>query len=469
MNDLASMTRQADNSTSPAKLLPEVWANRLSVAVWFASATACLALCVYVILKVKYAGEDSWYPMNRALDFLHRPSTELVYQKLFFSEHVKFQYPPTGLLALDLLRWVGIRTPFGLNVINAGLLIVTGFVFARFSVQVLGEVRCFGVRVPVGPIAFLIALRFYPDSLAFQIGQAQVWLGLLFLLACGAILHEKRILAGCLIGLAGTVKPQFLPLGLLELSRKNWRFVAGLAAITLASLALSVTLYGWRTHLDYLNVLRFLSAHGEFQHMNQSIDGMLIRWIYDGPSLDRDPNGGIPQSAFPPYIAGAYLATIVSSLLMFAVPFLVRAKGNDRVSKLLEFSLASILFTMASPIAWVHHYNILLPAYVIALKAVFERWQGLRQWATLALLAVSIVLTGYAWVAANDPTVTSQNLLQSHLFFGAILLVGILLVELSTPLQGYDRKELGHQSDLRGGKALPQSGTERIEATKSIR
>jgi Glycosyltransferase family 87 len=460
MIDRASMARRPDDvSASRVKSAPEARANWGSIAIWGACAAGCLALCAYVISKAKYSGEDSWFPMSRALDFLHGSSSDLVYQKLFFSEHVKFQYPPTGLLALDLLRWLGIGTSAGFNAINAGLLIVTGLVFSAFSVQILGQIRFFSLRVPVGPIAFLAAIRFYPSNLAFQIGQMQILLGLLFLLACWASWHDRRALAGCLIALAATVKPQFFPLGLLALWRKNWSFVAGLAAVTAASLVLSISLYGWRTHLDYLDVLGFLSKHGEYQHLNQSVDGILVRWLYQGPSLDRDPSGLIPQSAFPPYIAGVYIPTILSSVLMLVIPFLVRAKANDRTSRLLEFCGASILFTMASPIAWVHHYNILLPIYVVALKAVFDRWQGIRAATVLTLLAASFVLTGYPLVPAGDPTMPSLNLLQSHVFFGALVLVGVLLVEMRAPLASSDLDHKVEPSGVADGQNIVAAGS----------
>jgi hypothetical protein len=413
---------------------PEPRLNWASVAIWVACAMGCLALCAYVVSRAKYSGEDSWFPMSRALDFLRGSPSGSVYQTLFFSEHVKFQYPPTGLLILDFLRWIGIRNTSQFNVVNAGLLIATGLVFALFSIQVLGQVRYRSFRFPIGPLAFLLAIRFYPSNLAFQIGQMQVLLGLLFLLACWAIWHDRRFLSGCLIAVAATVKPQFLPLGVLGLWKKDWRFVAGLAAVSAPSLLLSIDLYGWRTHLDYLSVLEFLSKHGEHQHLNQSIDGLLVRWFYQGPSLDRDPSGLIPQSAFPPYIASVYIPTLLWSVLMLAIPFLFRAKANDRTSRLLEFCAASVLFTMASPIAWVHHFNILLPVYVVALKALHDRWRGAREQAAVAVLTVSLLLTGYPLVPASDPTVPSLNIFQSHVFFGVLMLVAVLLAAIRAPV-----------------------------------
>ncbi len=365
--------------------------------------------------------------MARALDFLHGSSTGLVYQTLFFSDHVKFQYPPSALLLLDLLRRMGIGTTFQYNAINAGILIVTGVVFWIFAVQILGPARWFGLRVPVGPLAFLIAVRFYPNNLAFQFGQMQILLGLLFLLACLALLHERGVLAGCLIAAAATVKPQFLLLGVLALWQRDWRFVGGFAAVSATAQICSIWLYGWDSHLDYLNVLGFLSQHGEYHHLNQSVNGIFNRFLYHGPSLDSDPDNPVPNSAFPPYIPAVYLATTLSSLVMLIIPFVIRVRGFDPLSKLLSFCAASVLFTVASPIAWVHHYNVLLPAYVVALKVVLDRTQHRRMWIIPILIAVSFLMTGFPLIPPFGPTVPAINLVQSHVFFGALILVAVLL------------------------------------------
>jgi alpha-1,2-mannosyltransferase len=419
----------AKRTTSATSM--DVQRRRLSGFLWLVLVAACVTLCFYTVSRAKYSGEDSWHPMSQALSFL-RASEPIgpVYQKLFFTEHIKFQYPPTALLSLDLLNVVGISSSKALNLINASLLIATGILFAVFSNRLFGRVVWFGVRVPIEPIAFLLAVRFYPNNLAFQIGQMQIVLGLLFLLACMAFLNSRLAWAGALIGMAATVKPQFAPLGLLAIWRRQWTFFAALAAVGAVSLLLSIALYGWRTHLDYFNVLDFLSKHGEYQHLNQSINGVLVRWLYSGPSLDRDPQGLIPQSAFPPFIQPVYLVTVVSSLIMLAIPFVVRTKEDDCISRLLAFSTASILFTMASPIAWVHHYNILLPVYAVALRAAGDRWRGGALLTVVLLLAFSYVAVGYPIVPASVPTIPSMNLIESHVLIGALLLVGICLIEL---------------------------------------
>ena len=412
---------------------PQISRPLLSRIVWLTVATLCAAMSARVVMRAKLSGVNSWFPMSRALDFFHARSQGLVYQTLFFSQHVKFQYPPTALLLLDLGRKIGVGTPLQYNIANAFVLLLIGLLFALFAAKVFGRSDCSGVAVPTAPIAYFVALRFYPNNLAFEIGQMQLGLGLLFLAACYLLLYDRRILAGALIAIAGMTKPQFLPLGLLAAWRKDWRFVVGLLATTIIFATTSIWLYGWYNHLDYLSVLKFLSRHGEYQHLNQSVGGILDRWLYHGPSLDRDPNGAIPQSAFPPYIPGVYIPVLASSLAMASAPFLIKIKGTDHVSQLIGFCLAGALFTMASPVAWVHHFNVLLPGYVVGVKGIFDRWRGARAWIGLSLMGLSFFLVGYPIVAASSLTDPANNILQSHVFFGALIFVVILSVEAAAP------------------------------------
>jgi hypothetical protein len=84
---------------------------------------------------------------------------------------------------------------------------------------------------------------------------------------------------------------------------------------------------------------------------------------------------------------------------------------------------------MASPIAWVHHFNVLLPGYAVAIKAALDRWQGGRRYFSLCLIGLSAVLVGYPVVPASAVTDPARNLLQSHVLFGACILVVVFLQE----------------------------------------
>jgi len=67
-----------------------LWPNEhLSVA-------NCLA--VRKALKPKLQGGDSWYPMVIAYDYLRHPHEASVYERVFFQDRLKLQYPPSAML-----------------------------------------------------------------------------------------------------------------------------------------------------------------------------------------------------------------------------------------------------------------------------------------------------------------------------------------------------------------------------------
>jgi alpha-1,2-mannosyltransferase len=412
--------------------------KKWSMLAWALCAAAALRIAVALRFAVPPNNQDSWFPMSRALDFIRDSSGALVYQTLLFTQHIKFQYPTSGLLLLDLMRHVGIDEPAQYNAINVAAMIVSGLVFAFYCRRVIGTVHGFGLRFPLEPVAFIVWIKFFPDQLSLQLGQIQVLLGLLFLLACLAVTYDRRFLAGLLIGATATVKPQFLVFGLWAVWRRDWHFVGAFAAVTASATLLAIGLYGWDAQIGYLQVLSYLSRHGECFHLNQSVNGIMNRYL-GGPcvdsDLDADPASPGRSSWFPPYIAAVYVATLVSSVVMMCTTFVVRPKVTDRTSALLAFCLAGILFTMASPIAWAHHYNILLPGYVVALKVARDRWHSTREWGAFVALGISFVLTGFALMPIFDPTIPSRNLQQSHVFLGAGILAVLLVVQMLRPRQ----------------------------------
>jgi alpha-1,2-mannosyltransferase len=254
----------------------------------------------------------------------------------------------------------------------------------------------------------------------------QILLGLLVILACLARLHANNVLAGGLIAAAATVKPQFALLGLLAVRQGNWKFVMSFSAVVAAAFLISLALYGWTNNLDYLKVLSFLSQHGEYHHLNQSTNGMLNRWLYDGPSLDHDHDNPIPNSALPPYIPAVYLGTTTSSLFLIAVAFMMRTPKTANAD-IVGFCLSIMLFTMASPIAWVHHYNVVLPAVAVALSACLKGADGSHKNALLALVLLSFVLIAFPLMRPFGPTIPALNIPQSHVFIGGCILAGVLL------------------------------------------
>lgn len=381
---------------------------------------------------------DSWAPMIRAFDFIRGPHGDTLYATLFFGLHEKFQYPPTSLLWIDgLAHLIRIDTTT-LNWVNAGvfLLNIAGSIMLcrelvrRGVASSLVEQAPVRLAILVGALCFV----FWPVVYGFTIGQIQLWIDCLF---TGSLLlwsKDRKIAAGIAIGLACTIKPQLgllLPLALL------WReqhFATGLAATIVTALLVSVARYGVASHIHYLDVLSYLSRHGESFRANQSVNGLMNRLLSNGDNLHWHADD------FPPFLAAVYWPTLLSGLLLAAIPFALALLKRHRRPGLIDLSIGGLCFTMASPIAWEQHYGIVLPIYIVAVCMILSRRPASHSRVALGLLIASWCLVGSNLQILNLLSTTWLNVLQSYVFIGALLLLGVL-VSISGPV-AQDR--IGH-------------------------
>jgi alpha-1,2-mannosyltransferase len=371
---------------------------------------------------------DSWGPMMQALTVLRGPDRDGLYQALFFDGHVRFQYPPTSLLSLDLLSAVGLASIRVLNAINSVVYLLnaaaTGFlawILFRGKGRTVGRN---GLQLhPGGMVAIGIAaaFTFYPDVRADVLGQIQVWIDFLFTCAVLAWLLERRMLTGILIGLACTIKPQFGLLLFWGLLWREWAFSGGMLAAFVPIALVSLFRYGLHAHLGYLEVLAFLSRHGESFFANNSVNGILNGYFSSASNIVWDSVG------FATYHPLVYAGTATASILALgAIVFLPLLSRKTRPN-VVDLGVASICTVVGSPVAWEHHYGILLPVYGVALRYFLDQPSGPRRVLRLACLAVSWILVSNFIPFANLLTGTPFSAMQAYLFFGALLLLALLL------------------------------------------
>ena len=152
------------------------------------------------------------------------------------------------------------------------------------------------------------------------------------------------------------------------------------------------------------------------------MNGLLNRLLKTGPSLLWQEN------AFPVFHPFVYTMTIATSAIMVAcslvLPLRWRVSGS-----LADFSILLLTCIMASPIAWEHHYGVLVPI-IILLFARLDRFRLAER-----------VLLGFSFIAiAAEHYWTKQfaadwySILQSYLFFGA-LCVMLLLYRLACRME----------------------------------
>jgi hypothetical protein len=376
------------------------------------------------------AGNDSWKPMARAQRaFQDDPDASLY--RVFFDDHIKFQYPPSALFVLDtfpsrwfngpdslqpgsrmnqLLTWAS-RMAVALTILICVLLYERSWRLTHGENTVPAHDRQIAIVCGV-----LLGAMFYPILRAHILGQIQVWIDCLVATALLAYLTGWRALSGACIGVCCLIKPQYGLLMLWGLLRRDWRFSIGLIAVAGAGLIAAMVRYGFANHLEYLKVLRFIARHGEAYWPNQSVNGLLNRLLNNGDPLHFD------RYSFPPYHTVVYLGTLLSSLVIVTIA-LWPIRGRSANS----FDLATALLaaTLAAPVAWEHHYGILLAIFAIATPMVLRQAPSKLRGALLlaSYLMVANALLRPAWLL-GDPV---REVLASHLFLGALLLLVILV------------------------------------------
>jgi len=379
-------------------------------------------------LRVRiHQSADSWLPMRSALEYLSDGGDKGLYQQMFFAQKTKFIYPPTSLVPIEPL----FRIPQGqfITIMNwlswIAVALSAYFLFRVLQLLIANRYpnRQMSVRESAGVLLLsaIYTVTFYPIVKSWELGQAQTFINLLFPIALYAFLRERQVLSGVAIGLICLIKPQLSLMFIWGLVRRNWRFLLGLSIPVIIGLAISILRYGWENHLEYLQVLSYISRYGEAFYPNQSINGFLNRLLFIGNSLKWDPHN------YPPYNVFVHLGTIVSSVALVGSAILITARrpSNSGNVASLEFSIAVLSFTIASPIAWEHHYGIMLPMY--AVTTVLATYCGRRTRISLiACLMLSFVLSSNFWQVTLLATDSHFNFVESYLLAGALLLLGCM-------------------------------------------
>lgn len=361
------------------------------------------------------SNQDSWEPMSDARAYATTQSGVDIYEEIFFRRKVKFQYPPSALLfthdlsygQLNVISWCAVWLTVIMTVVifRAALL--------KTPRRAFSPIGKFDLAVALLAAAGL-GLTFYPLLKGYTLGQIQVWVDALFAATVWAWYSNRKLIAGVCLGVTLLIKPALTPLVLWAMLRREWRLAFAAAATTVVGLAVSVAAYGLVSHLTYLRVLFFIASRGEAFYPNQSVNGLLNRWFGNGDNL-------VFQSLeFSPYHPVVAAGTTITSGLLYACALILPAVRRNADTRF-DFPIMALTATMASPIAWEHHYGIVLPLLAILVPATLER-SPLGRW-TAASLMVSFILLGQYVQPAQRFAFSAWNPLQSYMLFGGLVLL----------------------------------------------
>lgn len=380
------------------------------------------------------SGGDSWFVMLIAYDYARWPHETPLYTEVFFNRQIKFQYPPSALFTIAAMRlagvervrvadhyfgpWPSINDILAWAFVLAMVISVTALLHMQLKrSNIPAEARSSFVACAV--IAAGATLTFYPVIKAFTLGQIQVWLNSIFALSLLGWVMGRKAMSGVLIGLICAIKPHFGLFLVWALVRGEWRFMIACGATIFVALAASLAAFGWADHIDYLRVISRLAERGEAFYPNQSINGLLNRLMSIGDPTHYN-NLAFHINDFPPFNPWIYRVTIVSSTIILLAAIARRENEKDRAR---DFCRMAVSLTIASPIAWEHHYGILLPVFAVILPgAIGDRRRTL--WLTVSYVLVSTFIPAASLLAA-----TPLNVVQSYLLAGAFVLLALLYIQ----------------------------------------
>jgi len=366
--------------------------------------------------------------MFQALEYLQSNHEILIYSQLFFKDGVKFQYPLTSLLPLFLLKqftsdyhtqlytlnflsWIAIITTaiFAVRIFNLNL----NSFFAKPSSEK------FRLDVFIRTVLLLLlCFMFYPLVKAHSLGQIQVFINCFFTLSVWFWLKRQEHISGILIGLMILIKPQYVLIAIWGVLRKRYSFAISLFAVVLSGLLCSAFLFGISNNLDYLSVLNFISSTGECFYPNQSMNGLLNRLLFNGNNLQWE------RHVFAPFNPIVYAGTLLSFALLIlgALISFVRISLRGGVIDLMIIALSC---TIASPVAWEHHFGMLLVIFAFLLPYLLSQPVFGRR--TMLFFVLSYTLaSNFLGIFNRLAYVPVLNITQSYLFIAALTVLVFL-------------------------------------------
>jgi alpha-1,2-mannosyltransferase len=360
---------------------------------------------------------DSWYPMEKAVNYLKNdfPGKKLLYSQLYFKNEIRFLYPPTSLIVPYALSYVVPDVPQVMR--GMTFFFILGLIF--FLIKIFLEL--YDSRkdwLPVTGACFIITMFFYPAMWGYHMGQMQVWINTAFAALIYFYIKGKPGIAGIFGALMCAVKPHYALLLIWGLVRGKKEFALYFAGTTAVVLGISIALFGFANHLDYLGVLNDISRHGGVFFSNQSVNGFLNRLFLNGDSdslahMDHD---------YLPFHPLVYAGTLGAAVLFTAAALLIGHRSPKKGGAI-DLCVIAISLTVTSPTAWDHYYGILLPMYFL----VFPLFWKIRGNPYFLPLVLSYFLCSQSFPGLNFMgNVPGWNVLISYRFFGALIFLGVL-------------------------------------------
>lgn len=228
----------------------------------------------------------------------------------------------------------------------------------------------------------LATLVFYPAIFSIFVGQANVWLLTLLVLAWYLAKRGTDVVAGIMIAFASLIKVFPFCIALYFLWKGKYRIFLSTLAAVIVLVGISVAIVGLDPHITYVKSVlptQFLKPHP----LNQSL------WAFVARILPVDHQNALPLRRLVGLSASALLALITV--------LLIPRDGKAWEALDLEISLVVVTMLLVSTVSWVGTLTLMIIAYAAATRYLLD---GCRR--NVRLLAIATLLS---YLAVNSQRV----------------------------------------------------------------
>jgi hypothetical protein len=217
-------------------------------------------------------------------------------------------------------------------------------------------------------LVFALSVPLYRN---LEYGQLYVFLLLLITAACWAYMRGFRGLAGGMIAIAAACKIFPILFFVFFLQRRDWRALTWGAITGIATVAISVAIFGWNVHRTYLHEILPWALHGgglQPYQAGASISGVLHYLFLSEPQWNPHPWHYSP-------LCYALLLPAVQTLVLAPAILFVRREDVTRRRILLEWSALLTASLAISTIPASYNFVLtVLPTCVVAAELLRRRW-----------------------------------------------------------------------------------------------
>lgn len=336
--------------------------------------------------RVYYAAlQDAWQKINPY------QSTQYLFA---------FVYPPSALVLLWPITWFSIQTAETVwSLLSLAALVGTLAIITK-NLQLKTQIYWWYFLSLAG------MFWLFPVKFTFGMGQINLIVLLFMVAAWWADQKQKPVLAGILLGVAGALK--LFPLIVMGtwLVQKKWLNVA-ITGLVFVALHLPAVLWFSPSILQefYVTQLNGLPRIGNAVYYNQALTGVLAR-------------AEVPDN----WAQGILL--IFQGLFVVLMGWLSFHTQTIEKSWLL-FSLWLSGWLLVGGLAWQHHFVWVIPGLLFLARYYWKQ----RKVNELGWLFFAATLIGYNFKTLPNP-MFGWWLVGSHVFWGNVLLLGLLTKEI---------------------------------------